>query len=88
MRLEKSRITLGALIILSIAIFPWWFTAILIIAGIFIFNNFYESFLFAVMIDSIYSIPRELFFNASFTSLLVVAILFFSIRGFKKSLRI
>ncbi len=82
------RIILDIFILVSIAIFPWWLTAILIIAGIFIFDNFYESFLFAVIIDSLYGIPRELFFEIPFVTLLGVATLFFFIRGFKKRLRI
>jgi hypothetical protein len=84
----KIRIILDALIILSIAVFPWWLTAFFIAVGIFVMDNFYESFVFAIILDSLYMVPREMFFQIPFVSFLIVAIVFFFVREFKKRLRI
>ena len=84
----KTRIILDILIIFSIALLPWWFTTILIVGGIFLFESFYEAFLFGFMIDSLYGISKELFFGKSFTYLLIIFILFVIISWFKNRLRV
>lgn len=84
----KTRIILDILIIFSIALLPWWFTTILIVVGIFLFELFYEALLFGLIIDSLSGIPRELFFGKSFIYLLIIIILFVIINWLKNRLRI
>ncbi|MBU1557917.1 hypothetical protein KKC45_03065 [Patescibacteria group bacterium] len=84
----KIRIILDIFIVISIAIFPWWFTTLLAIVGLFKVDFFFEAFVFAVIMDSLYYVPREIFFERPYVSLLVVTILFFFIKGFKKRLRV
>ena len=84
----KIRIIFDILAVLSIAIFPWWFTVVLVAVGFFLFRSFYEGFLFAVIVDSLYGAPRELFFGVSSVSFLFVFVLFMVVRSFKKRLRV
>jgi hypothetical protein len=53
------RIILNFIVAFSILFMPWWLTSLLIIFGIFGFNNFYESILWAFVMDGIYAIPLE-----------------------------
>ncbi len=85
---KTKRITLDILILLSIFFLPWWFSGFLIIAGLFIFNRFYEVFVFAILLDTFYAVPREIFNNIPYFYLLATFVLYFVINGFKKRLRI
>lgn len=84
----KIRIILDAAIVLSIAIFPWWLTFFLIALGLLIFSKFYEAFLFGFILDSLYFVPREIFWNIPFISFLIVIISFLLINWIKRRLRL
>ena len=43
--------------------FPWWLSLGLVFLGIFLYRNFYEAFLFAFVMDSVYSVTKNLFFE-------------------------
>ncbi len=84
----KIRIIIDIFIILSIVVCPWWLTFLLIILGLFLFNKFYEAFLFGLILDSLYGISREIFLEKDYISILIVIVLFFLINWLKKRLRI
>ncbi|OGD66728.1 hypothetical protein A2442_01200 [Candidatus Campbellbacteria bacterium RIFOXYC2_FULL_35_25] len=84
----KNRIILDIFIIFSIITLPWWFSAILILFGIFVFKFFYEFILFGLLADSLYSVPREFFTSFQFISLLLFLFLFVPLDWLKERLRI
>ncbi|MBU4479962.1 hypothetical protein KKG48_00775 [Patescibacteria group bacterium] len=84
----KTRIILDIFILFSIAVFPWWFSLILIIVGIFKFNDFYEAFVFGIIMDSFFGVQRKFFMNFECISFLFVLISFFFVTQIKKRLRI
>lgn len=65
-------------IIFSIALFffifimPWWLSLAFLCAGIFVFSNFYESLVFALVLDGFYGVPGAGFFglNTFFISII------------------
>lgn len=65
-------------IFLLIFVAPWWFPLALVFAGIFLFNHFYESLLFGLLLDGFHGIPGIAFFglNAFFT--LTLGVIFIS----------
>ena len=74
---SKNRIIINILIFLSIAFFPWWISLFLAILGLFLFDSFYEIFLFALIVDSFFYVPRSMFFNFHFVTFFAVLLLFF-----------
>jgi hypothetical protein len=85
----KIRIIIDALIVVFTAIaLPWWLPLGLVFLGIFLYRNFYEAFLFAFMMDSIYSVTRNMFFGKTFVYVIIVFVLFIFVRWFKERLRI
>lgn len=84
----KIRIIIDIFIILSIVTCPWWLTFLLVILGLFLFNKFYEAFLFGLILDSLYGISREVFLGKNYISILIVVVLFFLVNWLKKRLRI
>lgn len=51
-----KRIILDIVLILSVFILPWWVTAIVALAGMFMFAGYYEFLVVAVMMHSLYGI--------------------------------
>ena len=71
------RIIADLLILVFIFVAPWWLLILAIIAAIFFFQNFYESFIFAILLDGFYGVPDISFFgtNAFFTA--TIGVIFF-----------
>lgn len=84
----KIRIILDILIASSIVMFPWWTSIILVVFGIFMFNSFYEALFFGLVMDSLYGVGRNLFFNLPFIYFLLSFLLIVIISWFKRKLRI
>lgn len=84
----KIRIILNILIMVAIAVFPWWFSVALIIFGIFTFKSFYEAIFFGMVIDSVYGVHKNLFFGYNFVFILLFLILITFVEWMKKRLRV
>jgi hypothetical protein len=84
---RKIRIIFDLGLIFSAVFLPWWFVIILLILGISIFDSYYEAFLIAFFIDSVYSISREFFYGISFIYFLIILIFYFLIDLVKMKLR-
>ncbi len=85
----KIRIILDVLIVVFIATaFSWWLSLGLVFFGIFLYRNFYEAFLFAFVMDSVYSVTRDLFFGKMFVYVVIIFVLFIFVRWFKERLRV
>ena len=70
-----KRAVFGVILFISVFTFPWWISALLLLAGMFIFKNFYEFFVANVIIYSLHAVPGErLFTSPIFYSLLIVVI--------------
>jgi len=52
-----KRVFFDILLLLSVFLLPWWVTTVLVLAGVFIFREFYELLVVGVMMYSIYRIP-------------------------------
>ncbi|MCX6754746.1 MAG: hypothetical protein NTU81_02890 [Candidatus Nomurabacteria bacterium] len=50
-----KRAIFDIILFISIYIFPWWVTVLLLLIGIFIFDSFYEFMIFNVVIFALYS---------------------------------
>lgn len=53
-----KRFLFDALLFISLFIFPWWFNAVFVLIGIFIFDNFYEFIISGVIFFSLYALPE------------------------------
>jgi hypothetical protein len=84
---RKIRIIFDLSLIFSAVFLPWWFITIFIILGISFFSNYYEAFIIAFFVDSVYGISREFFYGISFSYFLIVLIFYFFIDWIKMKLR-
>jgi len=50
-----KRILFDLFVLLSIFILPWWVSVLMVFVGIFVFDNFYEFILTAIIIYSLYN---------------------------------
>jgi len=61
----KRRILANALILFSLLFCPFWLTAILIVAGVFIFPRFYEGIAALFLADLLYGIKEARFYGST-----------------------
>ena len=60
---NSSKIIITVSIFLGLFILPWWLSALFIMVSFFMMNPFYEGLFFGLVVDLLYSVPRELFHN-------------------------
>ncbi len=61
-----KRVMFDILLVISVLLLPWWISAILTLAGAFIFDHFYEFIIAGVMIYSLFAIPGTGFLSSPF----------------------
>lgn len=68
-----KRIILNAVILFSLLALPWWCTAAFALAGIFVFDTFFEAVIAGFIMDSLYGVPTGYFHGITFVSTLAAA---------------
>lgn len=71
---------------ISIFIFPWWFSVLLILIGIFTFSNFYEFIVVGVIIFSLYSIPGDRIISSPIIFSLGIILLYVIIQSIRNNI--
>lgn len=87
MMIMGKRICADILIFISIFSFPFWVSLVLIAIALFYFKNFYEALAAGVMIDALYGIPLEKFFNIQWVTTLLFLLIFLTINTAKQYTR-
>jgi hypothetical protein len=54
-----KRVIFDVILFVLVFILPWWASLLLLLVGIFVFNDFYEFIIACVIIYSLYSIPSD-----------------------------
>lgn len=69
-----KRVIFDVVLFISVFVFPWWISVLLLFVGIFIFNNFYEFIIASVIIYSLYAIPGDRIISSPvfFSSVLII----------------
>ena len=68
-----KRVIFDAVLFISVFIFPWWISVFLMLAGIFIFNNFYEFIVASIVIYSLHAVPGAMLISSpAFFSLIII----------------
>ncbi len=67
----KKRIIFDVFVFLSILFLPWWFSITTMFFGLVAFKNYYEILFFGLLIDSLYGIKKDFFFNLPFVGFLL-----------------
>ncbi len=73
----KQRLLLNSAILLAFFLLPWWFSALLSVAGLFLINNFWEIILWGFLLDVFYGIHGggyETFYFGTCVSLVLYAV--------------
>ena len=68
------RIVMNVALAVSILFLPWWFTVLLAVAHIFMFQA-YEIIVWGFVADTLYGAPVALYYNVEFFSTLLFAVL-------------
>lgn len=82
--MNKKDIYIRIGILLSVFMLPWWFVLILVCAGLFYFENFYEILFIGLFFDILYHSAHTVFGLYGFT--LIACILFLIVKQIKKRL--
>jgi len=70
-----KRVVFDLVLFISVFIFPWWISGLLLLAGIFIFDKFYEFIVASVIIYALYStVGNGLISSSIFFSLVIIII--------------
>ncbi|MCX6756440.1 MAG: hypothetical protein NTX85_03805 [Candidatus Nomurabacteria bacterium] len=77
-----QRLIFSSVLFLTFFIFPWWIPAILSLAGIFIYVDFYEALAIGVMFFAVY-FSGGLFLSAFYYSAFLI-VLFIGLNYIKK----
>jgi len=73
-----KRVIFDIILFILIFISPWWISSLLLIIGIFLFNDFYEFLVGAIIIYSLFSIQGNTFLSSPlFFSICIVSIFIF-----------
>lgn len=73
-----KRVIFDSILLISVFVFPWWISALLVFVGIFVFNNFYEFIVAGVIIYSLFSVPgvkfiySPIFFSSAIIILYII----------------
>ncbi len=81
------RISLDAIIFLSIFYFPWWVGMFLAVVGILFFSNFFEIFLVGYLLDLLYGTNVKEFYGIWFVFTLLSVVVYVIIEHIKKNIR-
>lgn len=81
-----KRVCFDIVLFISIFIFPWWISALLMVVGISIFTNFYEFIITGSIIYSLYSIPSERIISNPLFYVTVVSVVYFGIQYLKDNI--
>ena len=79
------RIVMNVALAASILFLPWWFTVLLAVAHIFMFQA-YEIIVWGFVADTLYGTPIALYYNIEFFSTLLFAVLVILVVSFKRRL--
>jgi hypothetical protein len=70
-----KRVIFDIILFISVFIFPWWISILLVFVGIFMFNNFYEFIIASVIVYSLYAIEGDrLISSPIFYSLIIITL--------------
>jgi len=70
------RIIADLSIFVAIFIVPWWLAIFLVAVGIFIFDTYYEAFVFALLLDSFHGVTGQSFYGYNTFFILTVGGIF------------
>lgn len=81
-----KRIIFDVILFISVFVFPWWISVLLLFIGIFAFNNFYEFIIANVIIYSLYSIPGNRLISSSIFFSGTIIILYIIIQSIRNNI--
>jgi hypothetical protein len=70
------RIIADCVLLGLIFVVPWWLAVLLIAAGIFLFHNFYEAFVFALFLNGFHGVTGVSFFGYNSYFIFIIGVIF------------
>lgn len=80
-----KRIVFDVILFISIFAFSWWISVILLLIGIFVFDNFYEFIIANVIIYSLFSVPSDRLISSPVFISLLITILYIIIQTIRNN---
>ena len=81
-----KRVIFDIILFISVFIFPWWISALMLLVGIFIFNNFYEFIVASVINFSLYSIGDDRIISSVVYFPLIIITIYIAIQFVKSNI--
>ena len=69
-----KRVIFDVILLISVFVFPWWISVLLLLIGIFIFKNFFEFIAANIIIYSLYAVSNDRLISSPvfFSALIIV----------------
>ena len=69
-----KRVIFDVILLISVFVFPWWISVLLLLIGIFIFKNFFEFIVANIIIYSLYAVSNDRLISSPvfFSALIIV----------------
>ncbi|HEY5588512.1 MAG TPA: hypothetical protein VIK86_06105 [Candidatus Paceibacterota bacterium] len=81
-----KRVIFDIILFISIFVLPWWVSVLLMLAGMFIFNNFYEFLVASVIIYSLFATKGDRIISSSVYFPLIIIVCYISIQVIKNNM--
>ncbi len=81
-----KRIIFDIILFITIYIFPWWVGFLLLMVGLFYFDNFYEFIIISAIIYSLYSVPGLGVISSSVFFPSIIIILYIIVQSVKNNI--
>lgn len=72
----------------SIFLLPWWLVLVFSFLLTFYFSHFYEIFFLGLLIDILFSVPREIFYNFQYITVVITVIIYMLSLYIQKNIRL
>jgi hypothetical protein len=81
-----KRVIFDIFLLISLYIFPWWISILLLFIGIFVFDNFYEFIVSNIIMYSMYATKSDRIISSSVFFPLIIIISYILIQFIKSNI--
>lgn len=83
---QMKRVIFDIILLITVFVLPWWISVLLILIGIFVFNNFYEFLVANVIVYSLYSIPGTRLISSPVFFCLIIIVVYIGIQAIRENI--
>lgn len=79
-----NRVIFDCIILLSVFLLPWWVVLVLCVAGVYLFDQFYESVIFTILFKVLYIYKGHSLLTSDLYFPIVIILIYYFLTVIKK----